>query len=150
MDVMELRRGLMMAMASGADFVKGSFTAPSTNTDGVINFGKAFTKYMFVIEATEESKTSIINSGINANKAFAFCGVYPDFKINNSQISNYHNSFSVRINPSTNEVGQGTMPSSAITATTTSIAMPARAITQNFANYLYGGLTYNYYIVEIK
>lgn len=146
MDMMSLRRMVMAQMASGADFVKGTFTVPDdTGANYTLNFGKDWSKYFFIIEATDESKSTIINSGLNASKAYAFIGLFPRFSINNVNAS--FNGTYARINPSTS----ATDP---INATNVSPLVSKIGFTVNSLNngqsVLFKGLTYNYYIVEIK
>ena len=69
MDVMELRRRLMMGMAKGAEVIKGSFTVPADYTGNyTINFGKSFSRYVYIIEMTDESKAALAQRGENSNK----------------------------------------------------------------------------------
>lgn len=86
MDVMELRRMVMGQMASGARFVKGTYTVPSSGT-AKLEFGKAFNKYMFFIEMADESKTILMNSGETGNRTFAVIGCYPMPSVDNTSPS---------------------------------------------------------------
>lgn len=44
----------MTQMASGADFVKGTFTVPNDVATYTINFGKTYSKYLYMVEMTDE------------------------------------------------------------------------------------------------
>lgn len=134
-----------MGMANGARFIKGFVTAPLSDGSCIINFGVEFDKFLFYIEATNESKAVILSSGENANKAYGFAGVYPGISID--EYNNNYNMLALRINPSTKATTGG---ASSAGGTQTSISIPTRAITSAYANYMYYGLTYEYYIVEIK
>ena len=50
---MEIRRELMAQMANGAQFVKGTFTAPNSGNRYMLEFGKTLSKYLFFIEMTD-------------------------------------------------------------------------------------------------
>lgn len=145
MDVMSLRRGLMMGMASGAEYVKGSFTVPESVSNYTIDFGKTFNKYLFLIEADEDSKTAILNSDVDANKTYAMIGIFPTPLISSYTFPSNASTF--RINPSTKLLTSG---SPNVTATSTSLQITCSSLTGSSANVLYRGLTYNYYVVEIK
>ena len=65
MDVMGLRRMVMAQMASGAQFVKGTFTVPDSGSSYTINFGKTFSSYLYVIEMSDLSKQSLIQTDVD-------------------------------------------------------------------------------------
>lgn len=135
----------MGAMASGADFIKGSFT--TGNASGyLISFGKTFSKYIYFVEMTEESKATLMASGQDAAKMVACCGIYPRVMVSDVPVANGFVSY--RVNPTTSSTSQSTsaVPSS---IDNTSIVLPNSAITGG-SNSLYRGYSYNYYIVEIK
>lgn len=150
MDVMALRRGLMMAMAGGAQFVKGTFTVPDSGSSYTLNFGKTFESYLFLIEMDSASKTMLVNSGEDGNRIYAQYGMYPMRSINNETPSVMY--AINRINPSTQAVssyyGNGAV-SANTPADSTKITFNSAAVTAGIS-YLYRGYTYNYYIVEIK
>ena len=149
MDLMKLRRGLMMAMASGAQFVKGTFTVPDSGSTYTLTFGKTFSKYLFSVEADDNSKTQIASSGLSDNRAFCYVGIYPPRIINN--VTNSVNKMIDNYNAPTSSAG-GTATSyhtcseSWIEFLVSNLRGTGTAATRN----LLRGLTYNYYIVEIK
>ena len=145
MDVMQRRRGLMMSMAGGADYVKGAFTVPDDANNYVINFGKTFSNYLFLIEANEDSKEAILDSGATTNLLYEVLGIFPTPQI--SAYSSGTNAVSYRINPSTQGTSAGD-PN--ITTTTSSVQLACSDLIGGSVNGLYRGLAYNYYIVEIK
>ena len=144
--LMEIRRGLMAQMANGAQFVKGTFTVSDSGSSYTLNFGKTFSKYMYFVEMTDESKTAFISSGATAARIFCYVGIYPKREINNTSVNS--NKLIVRLNPSTSETSASY--SSSFTESSTSIVFATSSVTGSTANALYKGYTYNYYIVEIK
>lgn len=145
---MQLRRGLMMAMAGGAQFVKGTFTVPSDSGNTyVLTFDKTFRKFLFCIEMTDESKTELLNTGINAAKLYSLFGLVPT-----SSIATYSPSVGsyggYRINPSTKDTSS--IYNSLSASDSTSITIPCSAISSAQTNVIYKEYSYNYYIVEIK
>ena len=148
MDVMDRRTimGRVLAgMASGAQFVKGTFTVPNDANTYELSIGKTFEKYLFLVEADDNSKRTIISSGYDASKCYGILGIYPKFEINN--VSAAFNMVHARINPSTSANALG---SSNITNTSTAITLNCADLSAAYPNGIYRGLTYNYYIVEIK
>ena len=147
MDLMEIRRRMMqiMAQGSGAEYVSGSFTCPSSGSSYELSFGKTFTKYLLFIEATDGAKTSIMSSGQSGARSYAIWGSYPKLSIGNTEsaITTLLN----RVNPSTSATDVG--KTTGFTYTGSSVTCPMGALTSG-ANYVYRDLTYNYYIVEIK
>lgn len=139
---LELRRGLMMAMAGGAQYENGTFTT-GTASPFIVNFKKSYSKYLIYIEMTEESKTAYVNAGEDASRAYAFCGVYPAPIINNGDPSG-KSMLSIRYNPAQNvyryDYAGLTGQSS------NSITIP----NNNGQNTLMKGYSYNYYVVEMK
>lgn len=144
MDVMsrrEIMGKVLAGMASGARFVKGTYTIPD-NGSFVINFGKTFSKYLFYIEMTDESKAALIDTGKTSSRTFAAFGVYPEMEIGNV-IGN--SNLGSRITPSSKALSEGHFSA---TKSSNSIELPTGG-TGN-SNVFYWGYTYNYYIVEIK
>ena len=83
MDAMDLRRMVMAQMAAGAQFVKGSFTVPNDALAYyTLDFGKSFSRYLFLVEMDNASKTMLSNSGISANRIYAEQGIFPMPSIN--------------------------------------------------------------------
>ena len=143
--VMDLRRRLMMAMASGAQFYSGTFTTPTSQNTYTLSLPKPFNKYMFFVEMTGDSKTALKNTGNESSKTFFVMGKYPEPTFDNANINTFYNG---RYKPSAGTVDSTT--SSVVTSIdNSSITFTNRAITYG-ANVLYQGYTYNYYIVEIK
>lgn len=148
MDVMSLRRGLMMAMAGGAQFVKGTFTVPNDSSNYyTLEFGKTFQSYLFLIEMDDASKTALLATGINGNRIYAEQGIFPMPLINNTTPSNMY--VFERINPSTQAVSATYGSGGINTVSQTSIKFSCNIVTAD-QSYLYRGYTYSYYIVEIK
>lgn len=147
--MMTLRRMVMAQMASGAQFAKGTFTiADSGSGNYVLNFGKTFSKYFYIIEMTDESKTALLDTGINNIKVFCTFGVHPLRSVNNVTATS-SNRVNCRLNPRTGEVSMS-INGNPVTAT------DSQSITCNYgainlsAYYLFNGYSYNYYVVEIK
>lgn len=143
---MSIRRGLMAQMASGANFVKGTFTVPSIGSSYTLNFGKTFSKYMFFIEMTNDSKTALLQIGATSARAFFVEGIYPSPSVNNVQGTNV--TLVCRVTPSTGEItyGQNNIFIKGIDDTHIDFAAGGTGNTNAF----YNGYSYNYYIVEIK
>ena len=55
----------MAQMANGAQFVKGTFTAPNSGNRYTLEFGKTLSKYLFFIEMTDNSKTTLLGTGLS-------------------------------------------------------------------------------------
>lgn len=148
MDLMQIRRMLLEISAGGgivgADFIKGSFTVPNDENSFVLNFEKTFSKYLFFIEADDDSKDAIVATGYTNAKAYAFIGSYPKEKINN--ITEDTNVLCMRITPSTSALTRSGVN---ITFDGSSITINASAVSAGNASYLYRGMTYNYFVVEI-
>lgn len=127
-------------------YESGTFTCPDTGTIYTLNFSKTYSKYFILIEATESSIETIIASGATSVKTFALHGFYPKLNVNNTEVT--HQTILNRIKPS-DLTTNADVPTSNFTYSSTSFSASMGAITTG-ANYLYRGLTYNYYIVEIK
>ena len=136
----------MAQMASGADFVKGTFTTDASSPF-TLSFGKTFSKYLYYIEMTDESKAALHNSGQTSAKMYACLGIYPKNKFNGNDYP-YNAYASYRVNPSTDEMSLSTS-SAASDIDESSITLYNNALSGG-ANALYQGYSYNYYIVEIK
>lgn len=131
--------GLVASISAGAEYAKGTFTVPNEGSRYTLNFGKTFSKYFFLLEVTDESMQSILNSGETAFRSFEVYGKY-------QKSTNAHTTY-VRVNPSTS-VTDATVASN-IGCEESDLYFTPRIISYG-ANYIYQGLTYNYYIVEIK
>ena len=119
MDMMELRRMVMAQMASGARFVKGTITIPDSGSFYEINIGKTFNKYIVYIEATEESKTQIINNTDNNSKSWALFEVYPRPKINGKTFG----FLTGRYNPISQAINAGAGTGGSVTSTVVQISI---------------------------
>lgn len=79
---MQLRRGLMMAMAKGGtNTISGVITPETTDTISVA-FGRTLTKYLILLEMTDESIANLINSGYTNYKPYLMVGIYGETKVN--------------------------------------------------------------------
>ena len=136
-----------IAKETGARFVKGAFTVPDSGSAYTLDFGKTFAKYLFVIEANNDSKTTMVNNtSIASAKEFQIIGIFPNPIINNTPQTS--NKLVSRYTPSTGvAIGGG---SSNHTCYESSINFSLGSFESGNQNYLYYGFTYNYYIVEIK
>lgn len=144
MDVMELRRGLLMGMAQGAYFEKGTITVPDSGSFYEINLNKQLDKYLIYIEATDETKAQIINNTDNNSKPFVFVGIYPRPSIN-SKVFGY---LVGRYNPSAEACNGSAFTNGYIT--NSRFQVPINSLSGANVNCLYYGMTYNYFAVEIK
>ena len=135
-----------MQMAGGNWLITGTVTAPSTNSDMVIQFGKTLMHYMFWIEAEDESKEDIVDSSEAADKAYIWYGIYPVSGINNVTPNNY--ATCLRLNPSTNAISASN--TTALTKSATELRIPTRSITSASPNNAYYGLSYKYFIAPIN
>lgn len=121
----------------------GTFTTGSSDTSYTISFGETISKYLFKIEMTDESKTTLINSGNASARTYAFTGMYPSPGINNSSPSNCMTTYRVKPSAGTFDYSQTTL-----NATSSSITISCVNI-DGGAQYLYRGYSYNYTILEV-
>lgn len=149
MDMMELRRMVMAQMAQtiqGANYASGTFTTGNTSTY-TLEFGKTFSKYLYYIEMTDDSKTALKNSEQTSAKMYACLGIYPRNEFDEN-LYPYDAYAAYRVVPSSDEMSLSTSAqASAIDGS--SITLTNNAISSG-ANNLYRGYSYNYYIVEMK
>ena len=136
-----------MGMWNGIDYEVGSFTVPDTETQFTLNFHKTFNSYVFMIEPTNESKTTIVNSGGTYAKGYCYLGVYPERSINNIAYS--PNIYVMRYIPSTGVQSNGTV-SGGPNFTNSSMTFGLANLTDSGWGSLVRGLTYNYYIYPIE
>lgn len=136
-----------MQMASGASYASGTFTTDDSAASHTINFGKTFSKYLYLIEMTGESKTALMNSGQTSAKMFSSIGTYPPLIFDSTHQAN-KTYLSYRMNPSTSEISYSTS-AVATNLDESSITLGSNAIAGS-ANGLYKGYSYTYYVVEIK
>ena len=149
MDVMELRRRIIEAMASGgAEVIKGTFIADGGQANSyTLSWGKKFSKYIYIIEMTEDSKNALISSGQTSAKMYACIGKYPMPSINNDSLNNTY--LSNRIIPSTQALSvSNTTNNVSDTVTGNSIKFTCNRIGSG-ANVLYNNYSYNYTIVSL-
>ena len=138
----------MAQMASGANYVSGTFTVPDDETSTyTLNFGKTFSKYLFFIELTDASKTIVINSGASNYRPFCLVGSYPQPQINNVVV---YGGIAWTYTPSSHSYSNGRFTTSSKNFTETSMKFATDDVTGTATSALLKGCTYNYYIVEIK
>lgn len=146
MDMMQIRRMVTAQMGAGKSFVKGTFTCPDSDTTQVIDFGKTFNSYLFVVEMTEESKSALVASGTTSTISIGFVGVYPKRTINGVTI--FANMVGQRYIASSDTQTSGS--TSALTCANGSITGNVRGLTAtNPQNYLIRGYSYNYIVVSL-
>lgn len=128
----------------GVKKLTGSFTVGSNDTSYTISFGETISKYLFLIEMTDASKTTLSGTGNTSPRSYAFTGMYPSPGISNNAPANCMTTY--RIKASTGELSysQATLNN----ATTSSITISSVTLSGG-AQYLYRGYSYNYYIVEV-
>lgn len=136
----------MAQMAKGAEVIKGTHTASTNTGGGAISFGKTINKYMFLIEMTEDSKTSLMGSGTNANRSYAFCGVFQTPKIGDLTITD-RITVAYRVNPTSKAFSVST--TDALIASDTSISNVVSNVASSGAHYFLNGFSYNYIIVSL-
>lgn len=127
------------------DYVAGTFTVGNDEVSHTISFGKTFGSYLFIIEAVDASKTTIMSSGIDANKSFAFVGVYPNMEIGNTEASS--NTLVYRVNPSSGSVASTYLSGFERTAST--LKQYCSALSEANQNHFYKGLTYKYAVLSL-
>lgn len=144
MDVIELRRRLMMSMAKGAQLITGTITPQVGQYDG-ISFGKSISKYAYIIEMASGSKTTLMNSGLNANRTYAIVGMYPAPSIGNYSGSDIYTAY--RINPTSGATSYTSTTISNISST--GLMVQANNASNAGANYLLIDYTYDYTIIPL-
>lgn len=147
MDVMELRRRAMIAMARGEKIIKGTFTAVNQGENKyTFNFGKTFSKYIYYIEMTSESLTLLKASGQTAAKMYACVGRFPKHDIE-EPASNGNAYIAYRIKPSDDTLSIAGTESNTISDSSITFQC------QNYnggANIMYNNHEYNYMIIPIE
>ena len=133
-----------MAMAKGAKIISGSFTVPSSGSSYILSLGESLERYIFLIEATNYSKTQIMQSGIDGAKSYAFIGIYPKLSIDSID-ANFSGIYA-KINPST-EASSNTSATN-VNPGDNKIYFSINTLA-NGSSVLFKGLSYNYTIVEI-
>ena len=135
---------LSVAAVGAIDVVTGCVIGAVSGISFTLNFGKTFSKYLFIIEADDDSKDDIVDTGYSNQKAYAFIGSYPKETINN--ITEDTNVLCMRITPASSALTRSGVN---ITFDGSSITINASAVSAGNASYLYRGMTYNYFVVEI-
>lgn len=135
---------LAMAMASGAEYISGTFTAPAYG-EYVLDFGKTFQKYFYYFEMTDDSKDKLMGTNINSYRAYCLYGTYPAPNIDGYAPSNQFTAY--RINPSSKAVSQSKNAPQACSES--SITMPNYAVTGSSTMSLYAGYTYKYTVISL-
>ena len=136
-----------MAAANGVDYVSGSFTVPNTGTSYTLDFGKTFSNgYIFMIEATETSKTSIMNSGSSYARGYCYLGVHPTRYIGGQEYTS--TIYVMRVAPLTGDLSNGVRSGTTV-LTNTGITLGTVDIAASGWSNLVHGLTYNYYVYSL-
>lgn len=153
MDLMDIRRLLLKLSTGGggdmgAEVVKGTFTVSQSaivNNTYTLNFGKTFSNYLYLIEMTEASKTTLLSTGQTSDRMYSCLGIYPIPQINNVTPDN--NFLSARVKPSTSATSVGAPSSASGSATGSTITLPVSNVSG--VNHLYRDYSYNYTIVSL-
>ena len=146
MDMMELRRMVMAQMAKGAEIVKGTFTAINqSNNTFTLNFGKTFSKYIFLIKMTDESLATLKTSGQTGAKMYECLGRFPKYSIEDPP-SNGNAYISYRIKPSDSTLSISSAENQSMTES--SISFQCQSYNGG-ANILYVNHDYEYLIISL-
>ena len=151
MDMMEIRRGLLLQMASKGYIKKGQFTVKSTGSEDerlYIDIGKTLEKYVVVIEMSEASKETLAGrTEITGQRIFEWIGIYPLMNIDNKTITN--DAFVGRMQPSTGSVNAST--SASIYLYSDRFGLECYKLQEGGNAWgIYYGMTYNYWLLELK
>lgn len=146
MDLMAFRRMVMQRMSQGIEIIRGSIT-PDTTPNCTISIGKTLTKYMYLIELTDDSKTALLSSGISSNRTYAMIGMYPPATIGTYAQSNMYATY--RVNPSSGAISVATA-NAANNTSGSQIEIGSGEPASAGANYLMKGYTYNYTIIPLE
>lgn len=151
MDMMEIRRGLLSQMANNGYVKKGQFTLKATGTEGetfYIDIGKTLSKYVVVVEMSEESKEALAQrTEITGQRVFEWVGIYPYMRINNKESTT--DALVGRIQPSANSVNVST--TSYINTSSTRFGFSCYKLQEGGSAWgLYYGFTYNYWLLELN
>ena len=149
MDLMDLRRqmmGVITGMGSGVNCVKGTFTVPDSGTSYTIQFGKEFQSYLFMIELSDDSKSTVLNSGSTYSRAYKYYGDYPGPEIDNGYETTCI--YVARITPSTKVKSYGTRDNTI--CANNSITLSTVGIMESGWGSLVKGLTYKYLVVSLE
>ena len=147
MDIMEIRRKVLMAMAKGAGIIKGTFTAVNQgNNTFTLNFGKTFSQYIYLIKMTDESLQTLMASGQTSAKMYECLGKYPEYEImTNPETGNAFLSF--RAKPSDNTLSISSSESGQLTESSITLTCNTYG---GGANILYRDYEYEYMIIPIE
>lgn len=145
--MMTIRKMVMAQMARGVEVIKGSFTVGDNDTTYALQFGKTLSRYMYLIEMTDQSKAELISTVSSGVRVFAFAGMYPMPEVNNtSQASVCVRTY--RVTPSTGVVSSSTYYDNNVPSST-AITLNAVSVSSG-GDALYRGYTYNYIIIPIE
>lgn len=134
------------AVNGGSSSVEtGSFTVPDQGSDYTVTLQNTFPECLIFIEATEESKAAILDSGASGPRAFAFLAHFPGLDINDGQTPEYV--FAYRVNPSTSELSFANAENYLLYGTA-SMTVSVGSFSTG-ANYFYKGCSYNYTIIGL-
>lgn len=128
---------------SGESIVTGTFTVPDVDPY-VIQFGKTFTSYLIMIEMSDDSKSTLLNSGATNYCGIRYLGMYPAAVIDNNTL---YGMVTFVYNPS-----NGASSSANIGATSfdgSSVTIPTKPVTGSATVRLIKGYTYNYVVVSL-
>lgn len=134
--------------STGAKFVKGTFTTPTSGNSYTLDFGETFSgNYIVIIEATDDTKTAIMNTDVSYKRTYGFIGKRYPFTIDG--LSSDNTWLIDRIIPSTSALDRAL--SGTPTYADSSVTLGNYAISGQYAtNCLFQGCSYNFYVVEIK
>ena len=147
--LMERRREIMlMAMAQGAEVIKGSFTVPADFTGTyTLNYGKSFSSYILLIDMAEESKQDLYDeTSINNTISYFFTAINPPQTIVDKTDSG-HAAITLTYNPSSGNFGTGQLGSTAYTDS--SFAVYVRDLNGSGTTRLVKGFSYNYVLISL-
>ena len=135
----------MMGMAKGLDYVEGTFTVPSDASVFTLQYGKTYNSYVLLIEMTDETKATFINSGTSNAGAVLFLGRYPELAVGNSSYDAIVRVFAFV--PSSNSFQNSSVLITALTGS--SIELSTRDIDGTGTVRLIRGLSYKYTVISL-
>ena len=137
-----------MAMAQGAEVIKGSFTVPADFTGTyTLNYGKAFSSYILLIDMAEELKEDLYDeTSITAATTYFFTAIYPPQTVAEATDSG-HAAITLTYNPSNGNFGTGQLGSTVYTGS--SFAVSVRDLNGSGTTRLVKGFSYNYVLISL-
>lgn len=130
--------------------ITGSITLSSNSN--VISLGKTLSKYIYIIEMSSTSKTTLMGSGTNANRTYSVIGEYPAPSIGNYSGVDVFTTYRVNPTSGVTSYASGTYSnntSNYISATAIKLPISASVSTAG-ANNLIDGYTYDYIIIPLE